>query len=178
MHGVCRSPRLGGGAVSATSWVIQRQLVALLVGVVFGLGLAVAGMTNPMKVLAFLDIAGDWDPSLMLVLGSAVAVSFVGFRVVLRRQRPVFDEGFALPTRSDLDRPLIAGAALFGVGWGLVGYCPGPAIASLGFGNAEALWFVPAMLLGMFLSRRFEQSGQVTGTASSATDSAANQAAA
>ena len=163
--------------MNAKPFAVRRNLVALLVGVVFGLGLAVAGMTNPMKVLAFLDIAGDWDPSLMLVLGSAVGLSFVGFRVILRRQRPVFDEGFALPSRSDLDRPLIIGAALFGVGWGLVGYCPGPAIASLGFGNSEALWFVPAMVLGMLLRRRFEKTEKSTDAANSVADSAANQAA-
>ena len=134
-----------------------RVLVSGGVGVVFGLGLAVAGMTNPDKVLAFLDMAGHWDPSLMLVLGSAVGLSFVGFRLILRRPQPVLDRCFSLPTRRDLDSRLLSGAALFGVGWGLVGYCPGPAIASLGFGNAEALWFVPAMLLGMFVRRRFEK---------------------
>ena len=151
-------------------------MVALLVGVVFGLGLAVAGMTNPLKVLAFLDVAGQWDPSLMLVLGSAVGVSFVGFRAILRRQRPVFDVSFALPTRSDLDSRLITGAAIFGVGWGLVGYCPGPAIASLGFGNAEALWFVPAMLVGMFVRRRFEKAEKTAAQASPAADQAASNA--
>lgn len=143
--------------MSSSTFAFQRNVVALLVGVVFGLGLAVAGMTDPQKVLAFLDIAGNWDPSLMLVLGSAVVLSFIGFRWILRRQRPIYDDCFALPTRSDLDSRLITGAAIFGVGWGLVGYCPGPAIASLGFGNHEALWFVPAMLVGMFVRRRFEK---------------------
>jgi uncharacterized membrane protein YedE/YeeE len=125
----------------------------LLCGLVFGLGLGVSQMVDPRKVLGFLDIAGGWDPSLMLVMGGALAVAAIGFRVVLRRPAPRFGERFHLSTQRAIDAPLLGGAALFGIGWGLVGYCPGPAIASLGFGNAEALWFLPAMVAGAGLQR-------------------------
>lgn len=128
-------------------------LGALLAGAVFGLGLAVAGMTDPRKVLAFLDVAGDWDPSLVLVLGSAVAVAFAGYRLVLRRPAPLFDAAFHLPGQRRIDAPLLAGALLFGLGWGLAGYCPGPAIASIGLGNPEAWLFLPALAAGSLLRR-------------------------
>ena len=122
-------------------------------GIAFGLGLAVAQMTDPRKVLGFLDVAGAWDASLMFVLGGAVAVALLGFRRVLRRPGPWFGGHFHLRTGDAIDAPLLTGAALFGIGWGLAGYCPGPAIASIGFANPEALWFVPAMLAGTGLQR-------------------------
>ena len=122
-------------------------------GIVFGIGLAVAQMTDPRKVLAFLDVAGAWDASLLFVLGGAVTLSVVTFRWILSRSAPLLDERFHLPRNAALDTRLIAGSAIFGIGWGLAGYCPGPAIASLGFGNPEALWFVPAMVAGMMLHR-------------------------
>ena len=128
-------------------------LSALLSGTVFGLGLAIAQMIDPLKVLGFLDVAGPWDPSLTLVLGSAVVVTAIGFRVVLRRTSPRFGARFRLPPITPIDRSLVVGAVTFGIGWGLGGYCPGPAIASLGLGNPEAIWFVPAMLLGAGLQR-------------------------
>ena len=121
-------------------------------GLVFGVGLVLAGMTDPRKVLGFLDVAGAWDPSLAFVLGGAVGFSAVAFRGALRRTRPWFAEVFRLPSRTDLDAPLVIGAALFGIGWGLVGYCPGPAIVSLAWGNAEAWVLVPAMLVGAALA--------------------------
>jgi uncharacterized membrane protein YedE/YeeE len=130
-----------------------RAAAALLAGTVFGVGLALAQMIDPRKVLAFLDVAGDWDPSLLFVLGGAVLVSVLGFRFVLRRQAPLIDERFRLPTATAVDTALITGATIFGIGWGLGGYCPGPAVASLGFGNPEALWFVPAMMIGAGLQR-------------------------
>lgn len=120
----------------------------LLCGLIFGLGLGVSQMVDPRKVLGFLDIAGAWDASLMFVMGGALLVAAIGFRAVLRRPTPRFGERFDLSTARRIDAPLLGGAALFGIGWGLAGYCPGPAIASLGFGNAEALWFLPAMLAG------------------------------
>jgi len=132
---------------------VRQGLAALAAGIVFGVGLAVAGMIDPRKVLAFLDVAGAWDASLLFVLGGAVVVAFAGFRWVQRRPAPLLDTRFHLPAASAIDAPLLVGAALFGVGWGLAGYCPGPAIASLGFGNAEALWFVPAMLAGAGVQR-------------------------
>ena len=108
--------------------MLKRNLAALAAGLLFGLGLAVAQMTNPLKVLAFLDIFGNWDPSLALVMGGAVAVTLVGFRLVLRQPAPLFDTKFHLPTRRDLDRNLLLGAALFGTGWGIAGFCPGPVV--------------------------------------------------
>nr|DAU36211.1 MAG TPA: putative transporter component [Inoviridae sp.] len=112
-------------------------------------------MTNPQKVQNFLDVAGDWDPSLAFVMGSAVLITLVMFRVVLKRASPVLGDRFHLPTLIKIDRQLLIGAALFGVGWGMTGYCPGPALATLLSGNGEVLLFVPAMLLGGFLHRTF-----------------------
>jgi uncharacterized membrane protein YedE/YeeE len=130
-----------------------RNLAALASGTVFGLGLSLAQMTNPDKVLNFLDISGHWDPSLLLVLGGAVVLSALGFRLVFRRGAPLWDSRFHLPLAKAIDRPLIFGSALFGIGWGLSGYCPGPAIASMGFGNPEALWVVPSIIAGAALQR-------------------------
>jgi uncharacterized membrane protein YedE/YeeE len=130
-----------------------RNLAALGSGTVFGLGLSLAQMTNPDKVLNFLDISGHWDPSLLLVLGGAVLLSTGAFRLVLQRGAPLWDRVFHLPRSKAIDRPLVIGSALFGVGWGLSGYCPGPAIASLGFGNPEALWVLPAIVAGAALQR-------------------------
>ena len=125
---------------------------SFLAGLVFGLGLVLAGMTDPRKVLGFLDLAGAWDPSLAFVLGGAVGFSAVAFRVALRRARPWFADVFRLPSRTGFDAALVIGAAVFGIGWGLVGYCPGPAIVSLAWGNAEAWVLVPAMLVGAALA--------------------------
>jgi len=130
-----------------------RVLAALLSGTIFGAGLALAGMIDPLKVLAFLDVSGHWDPSLAFVMGGAVVVAAVGFHGVLRRRAPVFDASFHLPPRARIDAPLLFGAALFGAGWGLAGYCPGPVIGSLSYANAEALWFVPALVAGTALQR-------------------------
>jgi uncharacterized membrane protein YedE/YeeE len=130
-----------------------RNLAALGSGVVFGLGLSLAQMTNPDKVLNFLDIGGRWDPSLLLVLGGAVVLSALAFRLVFKRSVPLWDTLFHMPLPKAIDRPLIVGSALFGIGWGLSGYCPGPAIASLGFGNPEALWVVPSIVVGAALQR-------------------------
>jgi uncharacterized membrane protein YedE/YeeE len=136
------------------SWKTRARLAAALVaGIVFGVGLAWAQMIDPLKVLAFLDVAGPWDGSLLFVLGAAVLLAAIGFQWSLRRPHPRFDERFVLPASGRIDRPLLLGAAIFGVGWGLAGYCPGPAIASLGYANPEALWFVPAMLTGVGLQR-------------------------
>ena len=132
---------------------MMQPLVSLVAGVVFGLGLAVAEMTNPLKVLDFLDLAGNWDPSLAFVMGGAVIVTLVAFRFVLRRPVPLYGDRFHLPTLTQLDRKLLGGAALFGIGWGLAGYCPGPALATILSGNSETWLFVPAMLVGGALQR-------------------------
>lgn len=131
----------------------RARVAALLSGALFGLGLAVSGMTDPLRILGFLDIAGDFDPALLFVLGGAVTTTLVLFRFVLKRPAPLFADGFQLSSLRTLDRPLLVGAGLFGIGWGLAGYCPGPALVGLGVASAEALWFVPAMLVGMLLHR-------------------------
>lgn len=122
--------------------------VALISGIIFAIGLAVGGMTQPGKVVGFLDITGNWDPSLMLVMAGAMAVYFPVHRMVRKLARPVFAEGFRLPTRRDINPRLVGGAALFGVGWALAGYCPGPALTTLGSMAQSAVIFVPAMFVG------------------------------
>ncbi|MFC0219600.1 DUF6691 family protein [Pseudochelatococcus lubricantis] len=132
-------------------------VINLLLGLLFGVGLVISGMGNPAKVLNFLDLAGTWDPSLAFVMGGAVVVAFVGYRLAFRRDRPLFDAAFHLPAKKDVDRPLVTGAALFGIGWGLGGFCPGPAFVAIGLAQPGTLVFVPAMLLGMWAARRFAQ---------------------
>lgn len=129
------------------------MLTSLLAGLLFGLGLVVSGMTDPLKVQNFLDVSGHWDPSLAFVMGGAVGVTFVGYRLVWRRTGPWFADRFHLPTATVVDRPLVLGAILFGLGWGLGGYCPGPALATVLTGNQEVWWFLPAMVSGGLLQR-------------------------
>lgn len=136
-----------------SSRTVLAAITALASGIVFGVGLAIAQMINPRKVLAFLDVAGAWDASLMFVLGGAVVTAAVGYYFILKRKVTLLGEPLRLSASKSITRPLVVGSALFGIGWGLAGYCPGPAIASLGFGNPEALWIVPAMLLGVLLHR-------------------------
>lgn len=131
----------------------MQLLATLAAGLLFGLGLSVSGLVNPAKVLAFLDIAGDWDPSLAVTMACAVGVTFLGYRLAFARGAPLFADTFQIPALSDIDRRLVAGAALFGIGWGLVGFCPGPAIAALSLGLTPVLVFVAAMLAGMALAR-------------------------
>ena len=126
-------------------------IVAALVGLIFGLGLIVSGMANPQKVLGFLDLAGPWDPSLALVMGGAVAVGLLGFALARKRERSLLGEPMQLPTRKDIDAPLVVGGALFGIGWGLAGYCPGPALVGVTAGVGSAIIFTLAMLAGMLL---------------------------
>lgn len=133
----------------------MRSLLALLAGVVFGIGLIAAGMTQPLKVQAFLDLAGAWDPSLALVMGGAVCVGLVTFAWARRRGKTWDGEPIAWPTATQIDRPLVIGGALFGLGWGLAGFCPGPALVALGSGWADAAIFVAAMLVGMTLHDRW-----------------------
>jgi len=131
---------------------MRKLLIALASGVIFGFGLIVSAMISPGKVLAFLDVAApSWDPSLALVLASAVIVSALGFALGRRREAPLFAATFNGPSSRSLDKKLLSGAALFGVGWGLVGYCPGPALVALSLGAPAALVFIVAMLVGMGL---------------------------
>lgn len=131
----------------------MKTIMGYIAGLLFGLGLALAGMTDPARVLGFLDLFGAWDPTLMFVLGGAVVTTFIGYRAVFRREQPVFGETFQLPTRQDLDTRLVGGAALFGIGWGLSGYCPGPAIASIAGLTAPLVAMLIAMVAGWFLAR-------------------------
>lgn len=128
---------------------MKRLAVAYVAGLLFAVGLGVSGMTHPTKVLAFLDFAGDWDPSLALVMGSGVLVNLVAFRWAGRRGAPLLDTEFSLPGKTALDAPLVGGAAMFGVGWGLGGFCPGPALVSVVTGAAPVVAFVVAMLATM-----------------------------
>ncbi|HQS47760.1 MAG: hypothetical protein B7Y12_07860 [Rhizobiales bacterium 24-66-13] len=132
-----------------------RILTALAAGLLFGLGLAISGLLNPAKVKAFLDITGAWDPSLIFVLSAGVIVAFIGYRLAFALHKPLFDDQLHLPTKTRIDRPLIIGSAIFGVGWGLAGFCPGPAIASLALGLLPAAIFAVAMFVGMVTHDRF-----------------------
>lgn len=128
-----------------------KNIAGLIAGLIFGIGLTIAQMTNPAKVLGFLDILGNWDPSLAFVMGGAMAVTTLGYFLVWKRKAPVFAESFQVPTNTKIDPPLILGAVLFGAGWGLVGLCPGPAIAGLFIGGWPLLVFLAAMLSGMVI---------------------------
>lgn len=133
----------------------QRQMVvALISGLLFALGLGIAGMTNPAKVLAFLDLFGDWDPSLMFVMGGAILVYAPVYRVLRGRDAPRFADRFHWPTAKDIDARLVIGSALFGIGWGLAGLCPGPAMVALTTGAVPFLVFGAAMIAGMLLQRQ------------------------
>ena len=125
-------------------------------GVLFGVGLVLSGMTRPEKVVAFLDVGGAWDPSLAFVMVGAIAVHFVAYRWTRGRKTPLFTAKFGIPSRRDIDFKLLFGAGVFGVGWGMGGYCPGPGIVSLASGAAGPFVFVAAMLLGMFVTSKLE----------------------
>jgi uncharacterized membrane protein YedE/YeeE len=125
-----------------------------LIGVLFGLGLIISGMSNPQKILNFLDITGNWDPSLIFVMGGAVIVGLVGFYIASKRTESFFGGAIQIPSRRDISRPLVLGSLIFGAGWGLAGFCPAPAIVALGAGHLKALVFVLAMLAGMALCNR------------------------
>ena len=139
---------------------MRSLLSAGLAGLAFGTGIIISGMANPAKVLNFFDVFGTWDPSLLLVMGSAVAVTFAGYRVVLKRPAPRFGSRFHLPTRRDIDLPLVGGSALFGVGWGISGFCPGGAIPALGLGQPSVLLFVAAMMAGLVVARLLRHAGR------------------
>ena len=126
-----------------------KMLINLFAGTLFGLGLSISGLVNPAKIIGFLDFAGDWDPTLALVFGGALLVTIPAFRLILRRPRPVLADEFDLPTKKDVDSRLLAGAAIFGIGWGLAGLCPGPAVTALASGLLPVFAFVAAMVGGM-----------------------------
>ena len=134
---------------------MNRNLSALAAGLVFGIGLTVSQMVNPAKVLAFLDIFGNWDPSLAFVMGGAMIVTTIGYRLVIRSERPLFAEKFHIPTNQSIDKRLAVGSVLFGAGWGLVGLCPGPAISALTIGGMPVIVFFVAMGAGVVLFELF-----------------------
>ena len=128
------------------------KITGLVAGIIFGIGLSISGMVNPAKVMGFLDFFGQWDPSLAFVMGGAVGVYAIGYRLVTTKSsKPIYGETFQIPTRTDLDARLIAGAVLFGAGWGLAGYCPGPAITGLAFGFSQTFIFFAAMAVGVIV---------------------------
>ena len=126
-----------------------------LIGVLFGIGLIISGMSNPQKILNFLDLAGNWDPSLIFVMGGAILVGLAGFYLVSKRSEAFFGGALHIPTRRDISKPLIIGSLIFGAGWGIAGFCPGPAIVALGAGHLKAFVFILAMLAGMAICNRF-----------------------
>ncbi|MBD9529816.1 DUF6691 family protein [Paracoccus sp. PAR01] len=132
----------------------MRHLLGFASGLLFGLGLVLSGMANPAKVLNFLDIVGPWDPSLGFVMGGALLVTFLGYRLVWRKSAPVFSDRFDLPSSTQIDRPLVLGAALFGIGWGIGGFCPGPAWVALPLLAPGAIVFLPMMLIGLWLGEK------------------------
>ena len=129
------------------------RVTAILAGLLFGAGLTLSGMVNPMKVQNFMDFLGQWDATLLFVMGAGLIVTFIGYRLVFRRGQPLFTSGFSLPPSEHIDAKLLAGALLFGLGWGLTGFCPGPAIASLVFGYWPSVIFVVAMAVGIIAVR-------------------------
>ena len=152
------SPSSTLAAENNTSALQRNPLVIMLLawaaGLLFGVGLVVSGMSNPAKVLNFLDVLGHWDPSLAFVMGGAVATTLVGYPMIQRRNKPLLAQRFELPTRQDIDRPLVLGAVLFGLGWGIGGYCPGPAWTSLAGFAPGSLVFITCMLAGMWMTSK------------------------
>lgn len=150
----------------------MRIVIAIVSGLIFGLGMGISQMMDRARALAFMDIAGVWDPTLLLVLGGAVGVTVIAFRFVLRRPHPVFSDVFHLPTRRDIDRPLITGAVIFGVGWGISGYCPGSGVPALSLGSWSPVLFVVSMIAGSltfkWVSNRGKQSAVPTSVAQTA----------
>ena len=129
------------------------NIISLVSGLLFGFGLALSGMVSPSKVIGFLDFTGNWDPSLAFVMGGGVLVTVITFRFILKQSHPFFGKDFMLPTKTDLDKYLIGGAVLFGLGWGLGGLCPGPALSSLAYGNPKIFVFVGAMVGGILIAK-------------------------
>ena len=138
------------------------KLAILISGLLFGTGLTISGMVNPMKILNFLDISGPWDATLILVMGAGLAVTLIGYQIIFKRNAPLFETSFRLPTSQDIDVKLLGGAALFGLGWGLSGFCPGPAIASVVFAKTESITFVIAMSAGMIVTKQIQNRMQTS----------------
>ena len=129
----------------------MKFLSPFLIGLLFGIGLVVSGMVNPQKIIGFLDISGEWDPTLLVVMASALMTTFVGYRLVLARPRPAMAPEFQIPTKTEIDRALLIGAGIFGIGWGMAGLCPGPGFSALLVGGLPPILFIGAMVAGMAL---------------------------
>lgn len=142
----------------------MQRISEFVVGLIFGVGLVLSGMTDPGKVIGFLDVSGDWDPSLALVMGGAIAVGMFAFAWAKKRRQPVLGEAFDWPASEQIDRRVVIGSLVFGIGWGLAGFCPGPAVVSLAAGHEKALYFVGAMIFGMIafelIQRRLSPSSE------------------
>jgi uncharacterized membrane protein YedE/YeeE len=136
---------------------MKANITAFIVGIVFAMGFGFAGLTRPETIIGFLDFTGDWQHEVMLVMGAAVIVTFITYRLIFRRSSPVLAPKFGVPTRRDLDGRLITGAVMFGAGWGLIGFCPGPAIASLASGSLPILVWLAALVAGMLLFRVWDR---------------------
>ncbi|WP_284379690.1 DUF6691 family protein [Amylibacter marinus] len=132
----------------------MRLLSLYLIGLMFGIGISISGMANPAKVLNFFDIMGAWDPSLIFVMGAGLLVTVIGYRLVLAQDAPRYGDRFRLPTKRDIDPRLIAGSALFGIGWGIAGFCPGGAVPALGTGRAGVFIFIVSLICGIFITKR------------------------
>ncbi|MBB5514414.1 hypothetical protein FHS89_000412 [Rubricella aquisinus] len=132
---------------------MMRFVTAYIAGLIFGIGIVLSGMANPAKVLNFFDIAGTWDPSLAFVMGGALAVTMLGYQIVLRRDRPRYARIFHLPSAREIDPKLVGGAALFGIGWGIAGFCPGGVLPVIGLGRIEIFAFVAALVAGILLTK-------------------------
>lgn len=140
----------------------MRLVICYLIGLIFGIGISVSGMANPAKVVNFFDIAGTWDPSLAFVMGGALIVTFIGYRFLLKRPAPIMSAAFHLPQRRALDLPLLGGSAVFGIGWGIAGFCPGGALPALGTGRVEVVVFVAALVSGIYAARALQNNGPKT----------------
>jgi len=134
----------------------MRLITYYLVGLIFGLGISISGMGNPAKVVNFFDIVGTWDPSLIFVMSGALVVTFLGYRVVLGKPKPAMAKAFLLPSNQEIDLPLVGGAIIFGIGWGIGGFCPGGALPVIGTGKIEVVYFIAALLAGIFVARQFQ----------------------
>lgn len=137
----------------------MRIVAAYLIGLIFGVGIAISGMANPAKVLNFFDVAGTWDPSLIFVMGGALVTTFIGYKLVFGRSAPIIEGSFQLPANNKIDLKLVGGSAVFGVGWGIAGFCPGGALPALGTGRWEVFAFVAALLVGVFLAKFLQSLG-------------------
>ncbi len=143
----------------------MRLIVSYFTGLVFGAGIALSGMANPAKVLNFFDIAGSWDPSLIFVMGGALVTTFIGYRLVFGRSEPVLADAFQVPVNRTIDARLLGGSAVFGIGWGIAGFCPGGALPALGTGRWEVFAFTAAVIAGIFLAKFLQSQGGGTGRA-------------